>query len=280
MSAHLPATSSRLFDAMRYACLGGGKRFRAVLVYACGEIAGAKPAQLDALAAAVEMVHAYSLIHDDLPAMDDDDLRRGRASCHIAFDEATAILAGDALQTRAFEIIAGDIKLNVSAERRLKMIETLARAIGGDGMAGGQALDIAAGGATHVYDEKNLTELQQIHALKTGALIRAAAKLGALASPKIDDAILNQIDQYATHLGLAFQVVDDILDETAGDEFGKRGGGDRRMKKVTYVSVLGVDGARDEAQKLAQNALDNAASLGDNSAFLRHLAHFVVNRNF
>ena len=253
-----------------------------MLVYACGELAGATPAQLDAPAAAVEMIHAYSLVHDDLPAMDDDDLRRGRPTCHIAYDEATAILAGDALQTLAFEILCTDPALAVSAECRLRMIETLARATGPGGMAGGQALDMAAAGSAEVVQD--CAQLRRIHELKTGALIRAAARLGGLAAQANDRANeewLARLDQYAASVGLAFQIVDDILDvAAAGETLGKRGGADRRMQKATYVSVLGVEKARAEAQKLSWNAIETAASLGDNTKFLEQLAQFVVNRSF
>ena len=253
-----------------------------MLVYACGELAGATPAQLDAPAAAVEMIHAYSLVHDDLPAMDDDDLRRGRPTCHIAYDEATAILAGDALQTLAFEILCTDPALAVSAERRLRMIETLARATGPGGMAGGQALDMAAAGSAELVQD--CAQLIRIHELKTGALIRAAARLGGLAAQANDRANeewLARLDEYAASVGLAFQIVDDILDvAAAGETLGKRGGADRRMQKATYVSVLGVEKARAEARKLSQNAIETAASLGDNTKFLEQLAQFVVNRSF
>ena len=271
---------------MRYACLGGGKRFRAMLVYACGELAGAAPGQLDAPAAAVEMMHAYSLVHDDLPAMDDDDLRRGRPTCHIAYDEATAILAGDALQTLAFGVLGGSGGGSSSgrsapalpAERRLRMIETLADAVGSGGMVGGQALDMAVGGPPPL---PNRAQLRRIHELKTGALIRAAARLGGLASASADDAWLGRLDDYAAGVGLAFQIVDDVLDVVAvGEALGKRVGADRRMQKPTFASLLGVDAARAEARKLCENALETAVSLGDNTQFLQQLAQFAVNRSF
>ncbi len=271
MASRLPGaadSAERLHQAIRYACLNGGKRFRAMLVYACGEVAGAAPSLLDAPAAAVEMIHAYSLVHDDLPAMDDDDVRRGRPACHIAYDEATAILAGDALQALAFEILCGDPMLAIPAERRLQMIDTLAQATGPCGMAGGQALDMAADGGSAA---PTLAQLKRIHELKTGALIRAAARLGGLAATQAEEGLLAHLDQYAASIGLAFQIVDDILD---GNE------ADRQRQKATYMSVLGVEKARDEAQKLCQNALESAASLGDNARFLQQLAHFVVNRSF
>lgn len=303
---------AQLADAMRYACLNGGKRFRAMLVYAGGAIAGAESAALDAPAAAVEMIHAYSLIHDDLPAMDDDDLRRGRPACHIAFGEAAAILAGDALQALAFEVLSADPALRVSAGRRLRMVETLAVAAGARGMAGGQALDMQAGGgdpntgdnstvadatvapATVADSAPNtVTHLARIHRLKTGALIRASAQLGALAAEEAGDELLQRIDDYAAHLGLAFQITDDILDAEAapdGGALGKRGGADKRMQKATYAALLGVEKARIEARESGERAIDAAAGLreiaagfGDNAAhadFLAHLARFAVNRNF
>ena len=282
LSARLPGAANppqRLHQAIRYVCLNGGKRFRAMLVYACGELAGAALAQLDAAAAAVEMIHAYSLVHDDLPAMDDDDLRRGRPTCHIAYDQATAILAGDALQTLAFEILSTDPTLAIPAERRLRMIATVARATGADGMAGGQALDVAAAGAAEFVQD--CTQLRRIHELKTGALIRAAARLGGLAAAQADEEWLARLDQYAASVGMAFQIVDDILDvAAAGETLGKRGGADRRLQKATYVSVLGVEKARAEADKLCRKAIETAASLGDNTKLLEQLAHFVVSRSF
>jgi len=312
---------AQLANAMRYACLNGGKRFRAMLVYAGGAIAGAESAALDAPAAAVEMIHAYSLIHDDLPAMDDDDLRRGRPACHIAFGEAAAILAGDALQALAFEVLSADPALRVPAGRRLRMVETLAGAAGARGMAGGQALDMQAGGDSNTVDDSavdnsatadatvtdatvapatvadsapnTVAHLARIHRLKTGALIRASAQLGTLAAEEAGDELLQRIDDYAAHLGLAFQITDDILDAEAapdGGALGKRGGADKRMQKATYAALLGVEKARIEARESGERAVDAAAGLreiaagfGDNAAhadFLAHLARFAVNRNF
>ncbi|MGH8643939.1 MAG: polyprenyl synthetase family protein, partial [Gammaproteobacteria bacterium] len=194
----------RLHEAMRYAVLGDGKRIRPLLVYASGHALGVAPEVLDGPACAVELIHAYSLVHDDLPAMDDDELRRGRPTCHKAFDEATAILAGDALQTLAFYILAHDPAINVSAHNRLQMIETLAHAGGSRGMAGGQALDLAAVGT-----ELTLAELENMHIHKTGALIRACARMGALASENQDPAALKSLDHFAKCMGLAFQIRDD-----------------------------------------------------------------------
>ncbi len=272
--------SARLHQAMEYMCLGGGKRLRAMLVYACGEVAGADLEQLDTPACAVEMVHAYSLVHDDLPVMDDDDLRRGRASCHIAFDEATAVLVGDALQSRAFEILASgqdndEQDNDIPPIQRLRMVQELALAIGSLGMAGGQALDMEATGKAIEYQE-----LVQIHRLKTGALIKAAAIMGGLTSRRIDQVLLEKLAQYASAIGLAFQTADDILDHTADSEtLGKSSNADRRMNKATYISLLGVDAARAQANKISAQAIESIQGLGDNGRFLEQLAQFVVTRN-
>ena len=272
--------SARLHQAMEYACLGGGKRLRAMLVYACGEIAGANPAQLDIPACAVEMAHAYSLVHDDLPLMDDADLRRGRAACHIAFDQATAVLVGDALQSRAFEILASGHehdkqKHDLSPLQRLHMVQELARAIGAVGMAGGQALDMEATGNAIAYQD-----LVQIHRLKTGALIKAAAIMGGLTARRIDPALLEKLAQYASAIGLAFQIADDILDHTADSAtLGKSSNSDHKLSKATYVSLLGVDAARAQAHKTAAQAIESIQGLGDNGRFLEQLAQFAVTRS-
>ncbi|MGI9311249.1 MAG: polyprenyl synthetase family protein [bacterium] len=276
---------ARLREAMEYACLNGGKRFRAMLAYACGEIAGAESQALDALVAAVEMIHAYSLIHDDLPAMDDDDLRRGRPSCHVAYDQATAILAGDALQSAAFETLSCAPMPGVTPTRRLRMIQTLARAIGARGMVGGQALDIEATGtanhdATNDDATTNNTRLARIHRLKTGALIRAAAGLGGLAAPRAEARWLARLDEYAACLGLAFQIADDLLDESASETSGKPRGADRRMQKSTWVSIFGAERARAQARDLSRKSLEIAASLGDNPRILQQLARFAADRRF
>lgn len=279
-------TPPRLGEAIRYVCLNGGKRFRAMLVYACGELAGAALEQLDAAAAAVEMMHAYSLVHDDLPAMDDDDIRRGRKTCHIAYDQATAILTGDALQAMAFETLGVDSALRVTPKRRVRMLATLADAVGARGMVGGQALDMEAVGAARSpaqpgIEQLSLAQLSRMHRMKTGALIRAAACLGCLTAPRVDEKLLQALAEYATGLGLAFQIVDDILDvEASSETLGKAGGVDRRMQKTTYVSLLGVAKAREEARRECQNARQIAVALGDNTQFLQQLAHFVEKRNF
>ena len=269
-AARMPAAGAgaprRLHSAMRYAVLQGGKRVRAMLVYGSGRLAGANLRHLDAAAAAVECMHAYSLIHDDLPAMDDDAVRRGRPACHVKFDEPTAILAGDALQTLAFEILAAAPA--VPAARKLQMLSTLAAAAGAAGMAGGQAMDIAqARGA-----KLSLAQLQRMHTMKTAALIRAAARLGGLCARPVTAAFLARVDDYAAHLGLAFQIMDDVLD--ADD------GGDARLQKVTFVSKLGRKQATARARNLARQAIATLPAAGDASAFLQHLARFAVRRSF
>ncbi len=277
LDARLPAATvapARLHAAMRYATLGGGKRVRACLVYAAGMALGARAELLDAPACAVELLHAYSLVHDDLPCMDDDDLRRGKPSCHRAYDQATALLAGDALQTLAFEILATEPMPAVSSTQRLEMIATLARAAGAAGMAGGQAIDLASVG-------KKLTpeELQDMHARKTGALIHAAVRLGALTVEAPDTRLLAALDAYGHAIGLAFQIADDVLDvegETA--TLGKQPGVDQARGKPTYATLLGTEGAKAKAKALLDRALESLAPLRDNGAVLAVLARYIVER--
>lgn len=265
----------RLHQAMRYSVLAPGKRVRPVLVYAAGAAVGVDPERLDGLACATEMIHAYSLIHDDLPAMDDDDLRRGRATCHRKFDEATAILAGDALQPLAFEIVCRDANLAVSAETRLEMLSTLSRASGSRGMAGGQALDLDATG-----EALSLPALENLHIHKTGALIRAAVRLGLLAAESVPRALLDSIDHYAKCVGLAFQIRDDVLDvEGSSDTLGKTNGKDAAQAKTTYAALLGVHGAQQKATDLRDEALDSLITLGTESDPLRWLANYIVDRH-
>ena len=240
-----PSDAPRLVEAMRYATLGGGKRVRALLAYAAGEFAGATPADADAAAAAVELIHAYSLVHDDLPSMDDDTMRRGRPTCHVAFGEATALLAGDALQARAFEVLAG-ARLRDAAGACL----LLARASGAAGMAAGQAIDLDATG--QALDERGLATM---HRLKTGALIAAAVRLGAASGPALASDDERALDAYAASAGLAFQVIDDVLDVSATSAaLGKTAGKDAARSKPTYVSLLGVEAARAKAYQLAGQA--------------------------
>lgn len=263
-----------LHRAMRYAVLGGGKRLRPLLVYATGLAFGAALEQLDSSAVAVEIIHAYSLVHDDLPAMDDDDLRRGRPTCHVAFGEAMAILAGDALQALAFEVIAGDAALDGEPRLHLDMLRGLATACGSLGMAGGQAFDLAA-----VGQQLSPTELERMHVHKTGALIRASVRLGALAAGCDNTATLAALETYGHSIGLAFQIRDDLLDIEAGTEqLGKTAGKDVAANKPTYPAILGVDASRAQLAVLTDRALDAIAPLGDNARLLNDLARFVALR--
>lgn len=266
---------AELHRAMRYAVLGGGKRLRPLLVYATGAAFGATPERLDAAAAAVEIIHAYSLVHDDLPAMDDDSLRRGRPTCHIAFGEAMAILAGDALQALAFEVLANDAALDVDAATRLEMLRTLGSACGSHGMAGGQAFDLAAVG-------QHLTpaELERMHVHKTGALIRASVRLGALAAGCTDAATLAALETYGHCIGLAFQVRDDLLDiEADTEQLGKTAGKDLAANKPTYPAILGIEASRAELASLTARALRALDGLQARDERLRALARFVADRN-
>jgi len=274
---------SRLHAAMRHATLGGGKRMRPLLVYAAGTALGAGETLLDAPAAAVELVHAYSLVHDDLPAMDDDDLRRGRPTVHVAFDEATAILAGDALQTLAFSALAA---ADAPAQLRIDWVRTLADASGATGMCGGQALDIDATGkggqspfSLGKRDSDPLFLLERMHALKTGALIRAAVRMGALAADA-DAGTLAQLDRFAAALGLAFQVRDDLLDiEASSEQLGKTAGKDAAQAKSTYPALLGVEGARAKLDELAVRMRETLAPLGERGAALSALGELAVRRS-
>jgi farnesyl diphosphate synthase len=263
-----------LHRAMRYAVLGGGKRLRPLLVYSTGLAFGAAPERLDASAAAVEIIHAYSLVHDDLPAMDDDDLRRGRPTCHIVFGEAMAILAGDALQALAFEVLANDPALVTDPVNHLAMLRTLAGACGSHGMAGGQAFDLAAVG--HVLDA---SELERMHVHKTGALIRASVRLGALAAGVRDADTLDALETYGHSIGLAFQIRDDLLDiEADTAQLGKTAGKDVAANKPTYPAILGVDASRAELATLTARALAAIAPLEAGTDALRDLALFVSAR--
>jgi farnesyl diphosphate synthase len=263
-----------LHRAMRYAVLGGGKRLRQLLVYATGNAFGAPLDRLDATAAAVEIIHAYSLVHDDLPAMDDDDLRRGRPTCHVAFGEAMAILAGDALQALAFEVLAHDAALDVDANTRVGMLRALATACGSHGMAGGQAFDLAA-----VGQRLDAAELERMHAYKTGALIRASVRLGALAASVRDAATLDALERYGHAVGLAFQIRDDLLDIEAGTEtLGKTAGKDAAAAKPTYPAILGIDASLAELSRLTDEALEAIAPLGASARSLADIARFVAER--
>jgi geranylgeranyl diphosphate synthase type II len=265
---------SVLHEAMRYAVLDGGKRLRPMLVYAAGEALRAEDRVLDGPACAVELVHAYSLIHDDLPCMDNDELRRGKPTCHIAFGEATALLAGDSLQTLAFQILARDSHMTTNSSARLQMIGALAQAVGSRGMAGGQAIDLAA-----VGQDLNLLQLENMHIRKTGALIRASVTLGALSALEPDDAALYCLDHYAKCVGLAFQIRDDILDVEGDTEtLGKSQGADKARNKPTYPSLLGVGASRAKAMELYQEAEASLSQLDEHAEILRELARYTVER--
>ncbi|MFN0160996.1 MAG: polyprenyl synthetase family protein [Burkholderiales bacterium] len=271
-ASHLPA---RLHDAMRYAVLGGGKRVRPLLVFGAGELVGARAAALEAPACAVELVHAYSLVHDDLPCMDDDVLRRGKPTVHVEFDYATALLAGDALQTQAFEVLAaGTAELGDAA--RLQMVASLARAAGSRGMCGGQQIDLDA-----VGQALSEPELELMHIHKTGALIRAAVHMGTLAGAPLAAPDAERVDHFAKLAGLLFQVVDDILDATTDTAtLGKTAGKDAAADKPTYVSILGLANARTKARDLKEAALDALSVFGARAARLSGLAQFIARRSF
>ncbi len=276
LAQRLPADNAipaRLHQAMRYASLNGGKRVRPLLAFAAGEAVGADPARLEAVACAVELIHAYSLVHDDLPCMDDDVLRRGRPTCHVEYDEPTALLVGDALQAQAFEILAGSDLGGGSAQ--IEMIRLLAHAAGSCGMCGGQAIDLAA-----VGNSLDQPQLELMHVLKTGALIRASVLLGALCG-ELSETERSSLDHYAKTAGLLFQVVDDILDCTASTAtLGKTAGKDAAHDKPTYVSVLGLDAARAHAAALAESAKSALLPFGERAARLNSLTDFLIHRSF
>jgi farnesyl diphosphate synthase len=266
----------RLHQAMRYAVLAPGKRVRPILVYATAAALAIDPQRVDGAACAVEIIHAYSLIHDDLPAMDDDDLRRGRPTCHREFDEATAILAGDSLQALAFYIISHDSAMTPDAAARLQMIEKLSLFSGSRGMAGGQAIDLAAVGKS-----LNIAELETMHIHKTGALIRTCIQLAALSTDALDDTQFQALDSYAKSIGLSFQVQDDILDVTGDTEtLGKTQGADSARNKPTYPSIIGLQASQEKALDLHQNALQALSIFGEEADILRYIsAWFVERRN-
>jgi len=263
-----------LHEAMRYALLDGGKRVRPLLVFAAGELVDATEARVKIAAAAVELIHVYSLVHDDMPCMDDDVLRRGKPTCHVQYDEATALLVGDSLQTLAFQLLA-EHRLSDESQRQLDMIKLLAVSSGSRGMAGGQAIDLASVGKT-----LTLPELELMHIHKTGALIRAAVLMGAQCG-SVSSEQLVKLDHFAKLIGLAFQVVDDVLDcEADTVTLGKTAGKDADNGKPTYVSLLGLQDARDMAHRLHQEALDTLVEFGEGAHRLRELADFIVLRKF
>ena len=268
---------ARLIDAMRYATLNGGKRMRAFLVVEVASLFEVPMHRALRVAASVEMLHAYSLVHDDLPAMDDDDLRRGQPSCHRKFDEATAILAGDALQCRAFEVLA-DPATHPDAEARIELVSALASAAGAGGMVGGQTIDIEAERAQAGGETVGLAEVTRLHALKTGRLIQFGAEAGAILG-RATSQIRQAIAAYGRDLGSAFQIADDVLDATASAaELGKTAGKDEASGKATFVSLLGVEGAAAEARLLAERASRHLADFGPEADLLRAFARFTVER--
>jgi geranylgeranyl diphosphate synthase, type II len=266
----------QLLNAMKYSLFNGGKRVRPVLVYASAEaisdISKATTTTSDYAAMAVEAIHAYSLIHDDLPAMDDDNLRRGKPTCHIAFDEATAILAGDALQAFAFNILCEAVDADPSIQ--LQMLHTLSHASGANGMVGGQSIDLAA-----VEQTLTLNQLETMHRLKTGALISASTRLGALSTGIASESQLQALHEYANAIGLAFQVQDDILDVTSDTHtLGKQQGADAALNKPTYIALLGLDAAQQKAKTLHEQALDALSGFDYRADNLRHLSAYIINR--
>jgi farnesyl diphosphate synthase len=264
----------RLHAAMRYSVLDGGKRVRPLLAFAAGELAGAEIARVNYAAAAVEFIHAYSLVHDDMPCMDDDVLRRGKPTCHVEYDDATALLVGDALQSLAFQLLS-EHRLSDDATKQLQMVKLLAVASGSRGMAGGQAIDLAS-----VGKQLTVPELEQMHIHKTGALIRAAILLGAHCG-SLTQVQLDKLDHYGKCIGLAFQVVDDVLDSEADTAtLGKTAGKDEDNNKPTYVTLLGVAEARKMAAELHQEALQSLSEFGDKARRLSELADFIVMRKF
>ena len=265
----------RLHQAMRYAVLGGGKRVRPLLAFAAGDLTGADISRVEIAACAIECIHAYSLVHDDLPCMDDDVLRRGRPTCHVEYDEVTALLVGDSLQAFAFQLLA-EHRLAQDSAVQLEMLRILAAACGSRGMAGGQAIDLGS-----VGKELTLAELEHMHIRKTGALIRASVALGARCGAVLSGDELEHLDRYAKLVGLAFQVVDDVLDcEASTATLGKTAGKDAAANKPTYVSVLGVAGARALAEELRADAQDALSGFGAKARRLAALADFVVLRKF
>lgn len=266
--------ASRLHQAMAYSLFNGGKRVRPLLVYASAHALGCAEDIADAPAMAVELIHAYSLVHDDLPAMDDDELRRGKPTCHIAFDEASAILAGDALQTEAFQVILNAADL--SATQKVTLLDLLAKGSGAIGMAAGQAIDLAA-----VGQQVDLAYLENMHNHKTGALIKASVLMGASCSDQVSQTQLAALGHYADAIGLAFQVQDDILDVTADTAtLGKTQGADAAHNKPTYVSLLGLDGARNKATELHREALAALAAFDEKAIWLRALADYIIRRAY
>lgn len=272
---HADISPRTLHDAMRYVCLGGGKRVRPMLAFAAGEAMGAEVSEVEAAACAVEMIHAYSLVHDDLPCMDDDDLRRGKPTCHVQYDEATALLVGDALQSLAFESLAAPMP-GRDPSVHVEMLHILARAAGSRGMCGGQAVDLDSTG-----QRLELAELEFMHIHKTGALIQAAVLLGALSAGPLPADARSGLEHYARCIGLAFQVMDDVLDaETDTATLGKTAGKDAAQGKATYLTLMTPAQARDYATELVEDATAALAPFAQRGARLAEIAHFIVARRY
>ncbi len=279
LDKYLPANDPpehNLAEAIRYSVIGGGKRIRPAMVYAAGEAMGVSTDLMDIPACAVEMIHAYSLIHDDLPAMDNDDLRRGIPTCHKAFDEATAMLAGDALQALAYEILAKDEHEELTPEHRIQMLSLLTEASGAHGMAGGQAVDLAS-----VGKQLTLAQLEHMHQLKTGALIRASILLGGMCKQNITERDIGILNNYAMCIGLSFQIQDDILDVIGDTEtLGKPQGSDEQQKKPTFPAIIGLEKSKELALKQHTLALKHLEPLDEKADSLRQLSAYIVERQF
>jgi geranylgeranyl pyrophosphate synthase len=279
LAARLPAATevpTRLHEAMRYSVLGGGKRIRPALLFATAETLGLTEDQVEAAACAIELIHVYSLVHDDLPAMDDDDLRRGRPTCHKAFDEATAVLVGDALQPLAFQLLARDPALPSSPAIRLRLIDILSEASGTFGMAGGQAIDLAVQG-----QQLDIAQVEDMHARKTGAVIRASVLMAAECVPQLEANLYAALNDFATAIGLAFQIQDDLLD-VLGDvsTLGKATGADRERDKPTHPAIIGIEASQDRVHLLHGQALDALEPFGERAAPLRSLANWLLSRRY
>ncbi len=277
LAARLPRTDQtpeRLHAAMRYSVLGGGKRVRPILLLATARALGLAEDQVEAAACALELVHVYSLVHDDLPSMDDDDLRRGRPTCHKAYDEATALLVGDALQSLAFELLARDAALPPDPAIRVRLVELLARAIGSLGMAGGQAIDLEAEGR-----KLAIGQVEEMHSLKTGALIRASVMMGAACSPALEPRLEQALAGFAAPIGLAFQIQDDLLDVLSDTAtLGKVAGADRERGKPTYPAILGVGASQEQVRRLHSQAMESLAPFGAGADALRGVTDWLLAR--
>jgi farnesyl diphosphate synthase len=279
LAARLPAATlvpTRLHEAMRYSVLGGGKRIRPALLFATARTLGLAEDEVEAAACAIELIHVYSLVHDDLPAMDDDDLRRGRPTCHKAFDEATAVLVGDALQPLAFQLLARDPALPASPAIRLRLVDLLSEAAGTSGMAGGQAIDLAVQG-----QRLGIEEVEDLHARKTGALIRASVRMAAECVPNLDLRRYAALNEFATAIGLAFQIQDDLLD-VLGDVsiLGKATGADRERDKPTHPAIIGIEASQTRVNLLHGQALKALAPFAEDAASLRSLANWLLSRRY